>query len=319
MLNFNSAIASAIRDVHEVRIAELGERLLHYTSQPALRAIIETESMRLGSLAHMNDPDEIDFGLRFLEGVLESVNELCESDSSDVARQKSRLVQSMIDELGELGDQYASVFTLSLTGVGERLIHWRTYGDDGRGVAIEFSKGCLMDLPAQGMDTCFLLVPMIYHDKDHRIVGKAIHEVIDKAFQNSQYVKSVQEMDEGLILAAARQSLTSMSLIPLVVKSSNYREEHEWRLVATVSRGSVASIGSHKVGTKDVPHLTVPLSVLCGQADPPVSRLLLGPAVDRKVFAGQMMPLLAVRGRKKPNYSTTKIRYRPRAIAGDCP
>lgn len=303
-IDFGATVASWCQKIHNVRIGERRDPLLHYTSVSSCLAILESESMWFGEFRAMNDPQELKFGVEFLRRWFETVVE--DRERSDEARRFMSLVAEALDNFV---DEYSGLFICCLTGSGDRLYHWRSYGDDGKGVALEFDKSTLLALPAHGQDINFLLTPVVYDEKDSGKLVERLDDVLTQTLESPDWLESFRSAPQSRMEALARNTLSTLALVPLMLKSPDYRVEAEWRLIASPSLRGRQLVSSHKLGTRQVRHLPVPLHSLTGSPNPTVSGLLLGPGVKREDFESLYLPIRDRTGRLKPRYKETSIKY----------
>ncbi len=308
VIDYGPTLVAAIRSIHEARVTKTGHRLLHYTSEAALKSIIESECLWFGSLATMNDPMELMHGIKFIEEVLFDAAEGLELLAKE-------FVRLMLAELDELVDRYSSVFVLSLTGVEPKLLHWRLYGDDGRGVALEFDKEHLLKLSASHNDVSFFLTPLVYQVE---LLRDVVRRELQRSFAAPDFVEQLANASVAEKSRFARSSLHTLGVLPLVLKSPDYREESEWRLIACPTRVGRRNIGTHQSGGKEVEHLKVPLEYLVHRENPIDSPLLgtihLGPVLtqERQDFGRRLRRLFDNTTWSRPLFEGSSISYRPK-------
>lgn len=313
MSSLRGKVTLAIKKINDIRIEEHGKFLLHYTSQEALRSIIESEEMHLSSLAFMNDPMEIRYGIKFVRMVLQDIRS-CVANSEDGMNSLERLLDAMILQTKQMASKYSLVFVLSLTAKGEKLIHWRTYGEDAKGVALRFDKETLLNLPASDNDVRFMLIPVSYFSQDRDDIASALREFFDEIASDDVFVNSIANASESELSALADQYLNELALLPLVLKSEDYSDEHEWRLITTVLSGRTSQVHYPGEQREKGPKLHIPLCTLNATSDPPIKDLIIGPAVNSMQFRVLLQESLMLTGRRNPNYIDSEIEYRPRDV-----
>lgn len=115
----------------------------HYTSLEAFMSIVQSKTFRLTSLSMSNDKSELSYSpdqfrsdfnkatkghachARFASNSDKAFNEICVKGKTE------------------------KVFSLSLTSAKDNLMHWRAYGDQGKGVCICFNCGALYSMYAK--------------------------------------------------------------------------------------------------------------------------------------------------------------------------
>lgn len=103
----------------------------HYTSLPALRSIVENQTLKLNSLSNMNDSHEGKIMLDF-------VKKICfDKLSPDVAQQK---IEEIIDKINN------NVFSFSLTTEYDDAAQWDRYSNKDTGVCLVTTIGKMSSL-----------------------------------------------------------------------------------------------------------------------------------------------------------------------------
>lgn len=215
--------------------------------------------VRLSSVRYSND---------YLEGrlVSQAINRL--ADEEHLGRDDRESLQRAIDLL----EQVTEGFCFCLSEEDDLLSQWRGYADDGRGVAIGFSKEYLSTV-------C---------EKNHQemVGGLAINRVQYDLDGHMSLVRPAYEQIKSLIkassLSASRDVLenfhmsTFVALAPklFLLKAEGFSEESEWRLVSLLVDGVQETLGFHPKPNRLVPYKQIGLHDFGVKA---INRVCLGP------------------------------------------
>lgn len=128
-----------------------GERIVHFTSESSLKAILITKSIRLSNLHKLNDPREFSFA-----------GDLFDLTVEEREQAKSHFyVMSFCDSSILSAQEIAPEFNL-----------WRLYGKHGKGVAIEFS------IVTNPRDWFELHMSNVIYDSRNRNVFKELYQAV---------------------------------------------------------------------------------------------------------------------------------------------
>jgi hypothetical protein len=142
-LKDGGAIIQKFRDaMSELKVWAEGERnkdylpfligpLCHYTNARGLEGILKDRELWATNYLHLNDPKEFEFGRDILQDTLRLFRRNAEEESISPCLAKT------IEDSATLGP--FELYIASFSRNGDDLSQWRAYGDDGRGVCIEFT------------------------------------------------------------------------------------------------------------------------------------------------------------------------------------
>ena len=144
----------------------------HYCSMNSLKAILETNEMRLYDLQSMNDPSElyirsVNFSALIAQIYLEHPFDFKYTRNGEEGDMLSYL--SALDIKYRLfagGQRNTLSFSLCLSMQGNSLSQWRLYGDNGNGVCLGFSKSALEELTTSQPNALWQKVEYIPNLKD---------------------------------------------------------------------------------------------------------------------------------------------------------
>lgn len=163
----------------QVRLADeashiVTEPLYHYTNMAGLKGIVESQTMWLTSIFHLNDPSELAHGL---EIALQHLNHCGSRNALSPTAGFCRNMRHILT--AEFGARFG-FFVGSFSRSAEDLAQWRAYADDGRGVCIEIAPEWFKpkDYSAPKSQDAYIVAPVLYKRDD--ALGRQ-HAAIDRA------------------------------------------------------------------------------------------------------------------------------------------
>lgn len=236
--------------------------LYHYCSTATFHSIISGGTVRLSSMSLSNDA---------MEGrlLMTAFKRLIQKDAIEGYRSKE-----LIDQL-ELMENLFDGLGFCLSEDGDLLSQWRGYADDGKGVAIGFSKNYFQWLSGLTKDAgkLFELVKVEYGDEAHEAEITPTYEKIrDQIYSGAFMIKNVGSPDIFLPegpesyhrrLEEAR-TLLQKHLTPLLttlfrLKSKAFEEEKEWRLLSDRYRHHSTPCEFRAEQNRLIPFRSIPL------------------------------------------------------------
>ncbi len=255
--------------------------LYHYCSTLAFHSIIESRTIRLGSMSLANDS---------LEGKLASsaLRSLAKREGLSVS------VQEEICNAFLAYEDAIDGLAFCLSEHGDLLSQWRGYGSDGTGLSIGFSKSALQRLseayandlserdPTED-DFLFKINQVRYAEEEHL-------DQVRPFYEQARHI--VSERDKPLDMrqpapvwpAELRNNIywkpdtLGMALFFLfhrmfLLKSPAFAEEREWRLLSFSVRGVSEKTRFFPALSKLIPFRLIELS----RTDRPIESVVLGP------------------------------------------
>lgn len=103
------------------------ETIYHYTNFDGLIGILESQNLYATNMNFLNDRKELKHGMSLIQGVLNNL---------EINKENERIIESLIGNLSKIykTDRYVTCFSRN----GDLLSQWRSYGNNGKGVAIGF-------------------------------------------------------------------------------------------------------------------------------------------------------------------------------------
>lgn len=190
--------------------------LYHYCSVDVFVNILKTHSIWLTHAREMNDFHEDILFRKPLKTALQSF-----VNRSEPERQ---LLQQIVDEYTKRADfPYVACFSRDK----DMLSQWRSYADDGKGVAIGLNLGKLphFDLFMQKHGECIskpvIIDEVSYTQEDDDV--EFMKKILSACLINYQKVKNETEV--------LRQGIIALNRLSIFSKGRGFEEEHEVRMV----------------------------------------------------------------------------------------
>jgi hypothetical protein len=266
--------------------------LYHYTSVSTLLKILDVSqdnkiSIWATHVRYFNDPYEYNLAISLLRKSLY----LYEKEH-DIKDPKSARFNAKA--LASLGNLAGYPFVLALSEKADDLTMWRTYGSDGRGVAIGFDRKMLLDYTHSPEIKNTSLYRCVYSDKVHlkRLI-RYWAELYDEI-----------EFDQGKISISSFQFLFDLINFCFTFKRFEYQHEKEWRLCKNQMRPEkIFFLERHGRLIPYVKH-SLPREI--------VKRIIVGPCVNKEMSKESIETFLRVRGYslEKNAIQISKVPYR---------
>ncbi len=213
--------------------------IYHYCSQTAFFHIIKNHTMFLTHCRFLNDYNEFGWFRKLLLAYLD------ERHYSDDA---VSLLTPLVDLLTE---QSQNQYLCSFSENDSILSQWRTYGDDGRGFAIGFSRS-LMRVPQKAP---------YYVGPD--LVKPSPVGLVKVKYKTAREEKMLKEGFDSIVsnlTTDSRKHFANLSQLSLALKDSAFAEELEWRMIYTPSpHTEMPKTLSDLLGVKTREHKEPPL------------------------------------------------------------
>lgn len=239
------------------------KHLYHYTDLEAVKGILTSKSLWLSKFTSTNDISEIKLAIGHFR-------DFVEREARQVEDEEGRLLHDAAESFEDF--RRVNICLASFCEERDLLSQWRSYGNDGRGVALGFSSASLQalaDRPKLNLYRC------VYDPKDHRRIAADLVAMLLKTYRRARPGTAARR--EALL--AQFRSLF-LHVAP-VIKDHKFGEEREWRLVSKplaiddpamipVMKGNQASV-KYAVGLS-AGRGAVPSEI--------ISRAVIGPTLD---------------------------------------
>jgi hypothetical protein len=270
------------------------DRLYHYTNLTGLLGILEQQRIFASDCRFVNDPRELRYGV---ETVGIPVFDKFGQTGSD-----PELVSSYIEGLERFLSPGSAPFLACFSTEGDQLSQWRGYGSESTVVSLGFSASALSEgLVLWNPGRSLRLLPVIY---DEARAKAAFREVIPQKDGQLFRIPS----GSGNLMATGH-----MYDVAITCKHPGFREESEWRIIASRVGLGVPEIDLVDVRLQNgrlVPYIEVAL----GNEDSPMPleeiRFFPGADPDGGVRAG-IEAALSKAGMEHVSVLGSTIPYRP--------
>jgi hypothetical protein len=218
-----------------VPAGKLPQRLFHYTDLDGVRGIFTSRTLWLSKFTSTNDISEILLAVEHFRAFVEQ-------QADAFTREEGEFLKQASDDLG--GFRRTNICIASFCEQNDLLSQWRSYGNDGRGVALGFNSAKLLTLAeANGLN----LYRCAYDPASHeRIASDLVNTLL------RSYRAAPPTSEEGRKRMIDEFSAAFLRVAP-VIKDHRFAEEREWRLVSdhiafddpamiAVMRGNQASV-----------------------------------------------------------------------------
>jgi hypothetical protein len=268
--------------------------LYHYTDLDSLSGIFQTRSLWLSKISTMNDTSEIGLAVRLFKRSVDA-------HGKDSARDESDFLQHVAAQLE--GFRRTNICVASFCEEQDQLNQWRSYGADGRGIALGFQSGRLEQL---AQDHGLRLVPCVYEPDLHVRMAEDLLGMLLQAYRTSP-----PHDDEARDRLVERFNGTFLMAAP-IIKDHHFAQEREWRLVSTPRPISDPRITASLSGKKASVKFVLPLAEDAESHPEIFSSLTIGPTLDPESVADAIEVLADRRGFRLPKVNISDIPYRPK-------
>jgi hypothetical protein len=214
--------------------------IFHYTSQKGLLGIIKTKGLWLTHIYCLNDSTEITHAFNLMKSLIESY---IESDALLEDRSLYIYLKELMEDVSK-NIQRFNLFVFSFSENGDLLSQWRGYCSSG-GYSIGFDYEVLEKFLITGDDLPIEveLGKCIYEPSEHKQI---LTEILNKSVPElKRYIEIEQNPPIALggkipkfpseYKDALADFLLSLLKIAPFIKNESFKEEQEWRLIATIA------------------------------------------------------------------------------------
>jgi len=284
--------------------------LFHYTSSDSFLAIINSQCMLATERSYLNDPQEFGWGFDALRALL----------SSERSKYSADFLEQSQTALSEKAQDDLRLFVLSLSANPDLLSQWRAYAAEGTGLAIGLDGAALRDRAGFGetvlgdidLDNlpsdfvfCYHLLPVVYERSQQEEVLDGFLAAAHAFWMGieDQRDHALQQVFRMLFQHRAKELLISL-------KNPGYREECEWRIVATVHKNSKKiQYRNRRFGITPYVRLNLSRRADLPQFSLPITRLWAGPNSPAKRTPRGLEMLCESKGLQVP-LAFSEIEYR---------
>ena len=281
--------------------------VFHYTSLEGLLGITQSASIWGTNILYLNDTSEFSYAKSLLSSELKRFCEVNQDFNKKIKFEESpgyfffNILEEKIDEL--LPSEHFSFYVCSFSEECDLLSQWRGYCKNGSGFSLGFSLGSLKKCIAKAG---FSIKPCIYEE------GRQIEE-INVLLKNTsdRFIREIgsaanKEMawDTKSKYIAVDFMSEFIKLAPFL-KHPKFKEEREWRILASLKTDYVTSLINFRPGNgMVVPFIEIPLPMEADRLL--INEVFIGPTNERQLSMASVDLLLKSRNVncKKVNCST---------------
>jgi hypothetical protein len=268
--------------------------LYHYTDLDSLSGIFTTRSLWLSKISTMNDTSEIGLAVHHFKLCVEAHLKDSAPDEAEFLHHVAVQVESF---------RRTNICVASFCEEQDQLNQWRSYGADGRGIALGFRSERLEKL---AVEHGLRLVPCVYETDLHVRIVEDLFSMLIAAYRarpprdDTARDRLVERFNDTFLMAAP------------IIKDHHFAQEREWRLVSTPRPISDPRITASLSGRKASVKFVLPLAVEDESHPEIFSSLTIGPTLDPESVADAIEVLADRRGFRLPRVSLSDIPYRPK-------
>ena len=236
--------------------------LFHYTDLEGVKGIFTSRTLWLSKFTASNDISEILLAIEHFQGFVERKADEFTQDEGDFLREAADQLESF---------RRTNVCLASFCEQHDLLSQWRSYGNDGRGIALGFNSAKLVELAGRNG---LRLLRCVYDPAAHERIASDLVGLLLGSYRCAP--PATAEERRNLI----GQFNSTFLLVAPVIKDHRFAEEQEWRLVSNPvpfdHPGMIAVLKGNQASVK----LTVKLTGDSEAMSNMIPRVTIGPTLD---------------------------------------
>ena len=269
------------------------EHLFHYTDLRGVRGIITSKSLWMSKFTASNDISEITLAITQFQSFVESRCAALPPAEGAFLREAATQLETF---------RRTNICVASFCEKPDLLSQWRSYGDDGRGIAIGFDTARLGEL-AKRND--LRLWRCVY---DEAVQVRILNDLVTMLLE--AYRAEATRGGEQRKRLVSQFNATFLLVAP-VIKDHRFAEEREWRLIS----GPVPFDHPRIIAVLQRANASVKFNLAFGRDaaewENLIPRVTIGPTpVDPQNFADAIEVLALQNGFKIPDVGFSGIPYR---------
>jgi hypothetical protein len=235
------------------------EHLFHYTDLEGVEGILTSKSLWMSKFTASNDISEITLAISQFQNFVESRVGALDADEASFLHEAAAQLDSF---------RRTNICLASFCEEPDLLSQWRSYGNDGRGIALGFNTWTLQELAARhGLK----LWRCVYEPALHVRISNDLLTMLLEAFRGTR-PKGAEERRELI-----GHFNSAFLLVAPVIKDHRFVEEREWRLIS----GPLAFDHPRMIAVFAPNHasvkLALPLAPDGREISNAISRVVIGP------------------------------------------
>lgn len=268
--------------------------LFHYTDFDGVAGILASRSLWLSKVSTLNDTSEIELAVRQFKERAAKAAERLPRDEADFVRE----VAGQLDEA-----RRTNICVASFGEQDDQLEHWRSYANDGRGIAMGF-RGA--ELRAAGRLHDVRLLKCVYDPRQQAQIVEDLLELLLKA------LRAVRPREEAQRKALVEDFTSAFLLTAPVIKDPHFGGEREWRLVSMPRSPDDPLLTAVLAGNVASVRFILPLFEEAPARTGIVASVTIGPTLDPDNVADAVDVLARRQGFDIPDIRFSSVPYRPR-------
>lgn len=269
------------------------EHLFHYTDLRGVRGIITSKSLWLSKFTASNDISEITLAITQFQSFVESRVAGLPAAEGEFLHEAAVQLETF---------RRTNICVASFCEQPDLLSQWRSYGDDGRGIAIGFDARRLAELATRND---LRLWRCVY---DEAMQVRILNDLVTMLLESFRAERTGSAEERRRLVS---QFNATFLLVAPVIKDHRFAEEQEWRLIS-------APVPFHHprvIAVLQQAHASVKFSLAFGQErgdwEHLIPRVTIGPTpIDPQNFADAIEVLAMQNGFHIPDIGFSGIPYR---------
>ncbi len=238
------------------------EHLFHYTDLDGVKGIFTSRTLWMSKFTASNDISEILLAIRHFQGFVQREASAHTKEEGDFLREAADQLESF---------RRTNICLASFCEQHDLLSQWRSYGNDGRGIALGFNSKRLVDLAGRNG---LRLLRCVYDQAAHERIASDLVNLLLASFRLSP--------PDGL---EARRALIAQFnamflVVAPVIKDHRFVEEREWRLISNPVPFDDPNMIAVMKGNQASVKLTVKLTGDSEGMSNMIPRVTIGPTLD---------------------------------------
>lgn len=233
--------------------------LFHYTDLEGVKGIFTSRTLWLSKFTATNDISEIKLAIEHFQS-------FAARRARALASAEGMFLREAAEQLE--GFRRTNICLASFCEQHDLLSQWRSYGNDGRGVALGFNSARLLDV-AKGNG--LRLLRCVYEPAEHERISASLTDMLLDARRDAGPAEGnelIAQFNEVFLRVAP------------VIKDHRFGEEREWRLVSAPVPFDHPSIIAVLKGNQASVKLTVKLTGDGEGMSNMIPRVTIGPTLD---------------------------------------
>ena len=235
------------------------KQLYHYTDLEAVKGILTSKSLWLSKFTSTNDISEIQLAI-------EHFTDFVNKAAREVDAEEAGLLREAASRFRDF--RRTHICLASFCEERDLLSQWRSYGNDGRGIALGFSSQSLAALAKHhGLN----VYRCVYAPREHRRIAADLVEMLLGSYRRGKPRTPAKR-------AALLDQFHELFLhVAPVIKDHKFGEEREWRLISKSLPIDDAAMIAVLKGNQASIKYAVPLE---GGHRDLIPRVVVGPTLD---------------------------------------